>query len=83
MSSTGGLGSAATSTYKCLATLLATKWDKPYSSTMCWLRFRLSFSLLRSSIQDINGARSSVRKSAKSATPEIDLVIRESLVQEV
>ena len=62
MSSTGGLGPAATATYKRLATLLAAKWNQPYSSTMSWLRCRLSFSLLRSSIQAIRGARcSSVR----------------------
>ena len=58
MSSTGGLGHAANSTYKGLATLLTAKWDQLYSSTMSWLRCRLSFSLLRSSIQAIRGARS-------------------------
>ena len=51
LSSTGGLGPAATSTYKRLATLLAGKWNQSYSSTMSWLRCRLSFSLLHSSIQ--------------------------------
>ena len=78
MSSTGGLGDAATSTYKRLATLLATKWDQPYSSTMSWLRCRLSFSLLRSSIQAIRGARSSAGVAMKSAPLPVDLVIRES-----
>ena len=42
-SSTGGLGPAATATYKRLATLLAAKWNQPYSSTMSWLRCRLIF----------------------------------------
>ncbi len=65
MSSTGGLGPASTSTYKRLATLLAAKWDQPYTSTMNWLRCRLSFSLLRSSIQAIRGARSTAGKASK------------------
>jgi len=78
MSSTGGLGDAATSTYKRLATLLTTKWDQPYSSTMSWLRCRLLFSLLHSSIQAIRGARSSAGVAMKSAALPVDLVIRES-----
>ena len=45
MSSTGGLGHAANSTYKRLATLLAAKWDQPYCSTMSWLRCHLSLIL--------------------------------------
>ena len=59
MSSTGGLGSAATVTYKRLASSLASKWDQTYSDTMSWLRCRISFSLLRSSIQGIRGVASS------------------------
>ena len=59
MSASGGLGQAAASTYKRLASLLATKWNQPYSSTLSWLRCKLSFSLLRSSIQSIRGSRSS------------------------
>ena len=51
LSATGGMGNEATNFYKRLATLLAKKWDSPYSNTLCWLRCRLSFSLLRSSNQ--------------------------------
>ena len=60
LSSTGGMGSIATTTYKRLASLLADKWGTSYSQTMGWLRCRLSisFSHLRSSIQCIRGARS-------------------------
>ena len=58
MSLTGGLGNAATVCYKRLASLLCTKWNQPYSSMMAWIRCRLSFSLLRSAIQCIRGARS-------------------------
>ncbi|XP_064392578.1 uncharacterized protein LOC135340186 [Halichondria panicea] len=80
MSSTGGLGPASTSTYKRLATLLAAKWDQPYTFTMNWLRCRLSFSLLRSSIQAIRGARSTAGKASKATSLPIDLVISESLI---
>ena len=78
LSSTGGLGRAATSTYKRLASLLSTKWDQPYSTTMGWIRCRLSFSLLRSAIMGIRGARSSQGHATRQ--PPIDLVTSESLV---
>ena len=48
VSATGCLAKEATIFYKRLASMLASKWDTPYSSTLCSLRFRLSFSLLRS-----------------------------------
>ena len=34
LSATGGLGNEANTFYKRLASLLATKWNNPYSSTM-------------------------------------------------
>ena len=80
LSSTGGLGPAATSTYKRLATLLAGKWNQSYSSTMSWLRCRLSFSLLRSSIQAIRGSRSSAGAPTRCEPLPLDLVIAESQV---
>ena len=46
LSATGGMARQATSFYKRLATLLATKWNQPYSSTISWLHCRLTFSLL-------------------------------------
>jgi len=59
LSATGGLAKEANTFYKCLAFMLASKWEHNYSSTLCWLRCRLPFSLLWSSIQAIRGARSS------------------------
>ena len=76
LSSTGGLGPAATSTYKRLG-------NQSYSSTMSWLRCRLSFSLLRSSIQAIRGARSAAGRATKSPIPPIDLVTSESQVTQL
>ena len=46
-----------TNFYKRLASLLADKWEQPYSTTLYWLRCSISFSLLRSAIQCIRGAR--------------------------
>ena len=46
--STGGMGREATVFYHRLADLLATHWGQDYSSTINWLRCRLSFALLRS-----------------------------------
>ncbi len=80
MSLTGGLGNAATTCYKRLATLLSAKHDQHYSTTMSWLRCRLSFSLLRSSIMCIRGtgARSSQGHPIKLDVLPMDLVTTES-----
>ena len=43
--STGGMGREATVFYRRLADLLATHWGQDYSSTINWLRCRLSFAL--------------------------------------
>ena len=61
----GGMSRAATATYKRLAALVAEKRDKPYSTTMGWIRCRLSFSLLRASIMCFRGARSSIGQASK------------------
>ena len=81
MSLTGGLDHAVTMMYKRLATLLAAKWDQPYSSTMSLLRCCLSFSLLRFSIQAIRGARSTSGRASKSTSLPNDLMINESQVE--
>ena len=74
LSATGGTANEATTFYKRLASCLATKWDQPYAPTMSWLRCRRVFSLLRSAIQCIRGARSSLGHATKSPTPPMDLV---------
>ena len=62
--STGGMGREATTFYKRLADLLATRWGQPYSTTIRWLRCRMSFALLRSAILCIRGSRSSIHSPA-------------------
>ncbi len=66
LSASGGLAKGATVFYKKHATMLAEKWDQSYSSTIGWLRCTISFSLLRSAVQCIRGARSSKGKAARS-----------------
>ena len=78
LSLTGGLEKAATVCYKRLASMLSSKHDQPYSSTIAWIRCALSFSLLRSSIQCIRGARSTVGHTMRQPVPPIDLVTSEA-----
>ena len=74
LSATGGMANEATTFYKRLASCLANKWDQQYAPTMSWLRCRLIFSLLRSAIQCIRGARSSLGHATKTPAPPMDLV---------
>ncbi len=76
MSATGGMAKQATVFYKHLASLLADKRDTSYSATMNWLRCTISFSLLRSAIQCVRGARSSYHSPDWGA--QIDFVIAQS-----
>ena len=78
LSLTGGMGCAATVCYKRLASLIAQKRDQPYSRTMAWVRCCLSFALLRSSIQCIRGARSSIGQYGREPLPPVDLVTSEA-----
>ena len=57
-STSGGMSKSTTVAYKRLASLLANKKDQPYSTVVAWLRCHLSFSLLRSAITCLRGARS-------------------------
>ena len=78
LSTTGGMGPIATTFYKRLADRLASKWNSSYSQTIGWLRCRLSFSLLRSSILCIRGARSSKGRVPCSVPLPVELVHSES-----
>ena len=71
----GGLGRAATVTYKRLASLLSLKWNEPYSIVMGWLRCTISFSLTRSAISCLRSSRSTARNRIPSS---ISLTLRET-----
>ena len=58
-SSSGGMGKAATVTYRRLASLFSNIWNSSYSLIMGWLRCSLGFSLLRSSLMCLHGSCSS------------------------
>ena len=77
LAATGGLANEATIFYKRLASLIAAKRNNPYNATLSWLRCRLSFSLLRSAIRCIRGARSSCGHTLYSPI-SLDLVRSES-----
>ena len=77
-SAAGGMGTIATVVYKRLASLLAEKQGRPYSSTLHWLRCRLNFSLLRSAIMCIRGSRSvSFHDSISQPVESINLALHE------
>ena len=58
-STAGGMGSIATVVFKRLASMVAEKQKLSYSTVLNWMRCCISFSLLRSSIMCLRGARSS------------------------
>ena len=71
LSTTGGMGRAATTFFRRLTSKIAQKRDVSYAQTLNWILCRLSFALLRASIMSIRGVRSS-RYHAVSESP-IDL----------
>ena len=62
-STNGGMGQEASTFYKRLADMIAQKRKHTYSVVMGWLRCRLSFALIRSSVMSIRGSRSSLYRS--------------------
>ena len=77
MSATGGLAPEATTFYRRLTSLLASRWGDDYSVVMGWLHCSLSFSLLRSAIACVHGAHSSIGHFHRALLP-LDLVWVES-----
>ena len=76
-SATGGMAREATVFYNQLASYLASKWDKSYSSPLHWLCCHVTFSLLRLAICCIRGARSSCGHTIRPH-PANDLAVAES-----
>ena len=70
MSATGGMGRAATTFYKRLASMISEKRNTEYSNsqTVNWIRCKLSFALLRALIMSIRRARSSRHHAASETT---------------
>ena len=81
-STSGGTGTTATVVYKRIASMIAEKHNKPYSKTIHWIRCRLNFSLLRSSIMCLRGSRSAHHRPAGPpiTTNTMDLACSEGRV---
>ena len=76
-STTGGMGRAAVTVYKRLAGMIAEKKGQDYSQTLRWLRCRLNFALLRSSIMCLRGARSKNNAPSTHDAASPDVVLQE------
>jgi len=77
-STSGGMGASSTVTYKRLAFLLSIKWKTLYCKVMRWLRCRLGFSLLHSTIMCIRGSCLSSGCPLRDHVPHsVELVLEE------
>ena len=80
-STSGGWGPSATIAFKRLASLISTKLSQPYSTTMNFIRCKVTFSLIDSTVMCLRGARSAFHQPARElnlAEQPLDLVIREA-----
>ena len=69
---------AATITFKRLASLLVEKRQQEYNKTIAWIRCQLRFSLVRSSVMCLRGARSLYHCPAR---PDCDIPLDVALVE--
>ncbi len=61
--------------------MISEKRNSNYSQTVSWIRYKLSFALLRASIMSIRGARSSRHHAASEAIQgPIDLQLMEGQI---
>jgi hypothetical protein len=76
-SSVGGMGIEANEVLKRMALVLSEARNEPYSHTMCVLRCRIAFALMRASSVCLRGSRQ--RRSAASNAPAI-MVLHEAMI---
>ena len=77
-STSGGMGQAADIFYKRLASIMAEKRKQTYSSTICWIRCQLNFSLIQSAIVCLRGSRC---RYPPRVPESIELTISESKIK--
>ena len=77
LSTSGTMAPAAKVTYNRLASLIAEKHQQPYSLTVNWLRCKLSFSLISSTVMCLRGARSTYHRPSNLSESPMDLAINE------
>ena len=78
-SSSGGMGPTASIVYRRLANLISSKHSNPYSRTILFIRCKLSFALLHSSLRCLRGSRSNYTSTVPSDI-NIDLALSEGKV---
>ena len=83
LSCTGGAGPSATTFIKRLASLQAEKHRSTYSTVLSTLRCRLSFALLRSSINCLRSSRSSYHHPSQVDMSAADLAMAEGHVDNI
>ena len=79
--STGGMGQECTIYHKRLAELISTKKGERYSSTMAWIRARVSFALLRSSLICLRGSRTWRRRKMDNDNADFDILNSEAAIR--
>ena len=81
-STSGSMGPIVTVVYRRIVSLIVEKQWQPYSRTLFWLIYKLSFSLLCSAIMCLRGARSSFHPSAEPSKigEPIDLACSEGRI---
>ena len=77
-STSGGVGPSAAVMYKRLASLIAEKRDQSYSTTIKWIRCRITFALIRSAILCLRGHQSRQRCPRRSEATDMILASAES-----
>ena len=77
-STTGGMGKEASTFVKRLSSLLAQKINQSYSDTISYVRRRLRFDLLKTTLIALRGYRGKQQPSP-SAVQEIDLNLERSI----
>lgn len=77
----GGLAPISTQVFHRLAQMLSEKSNKPYSSVINYIRCKLSFSLIRSTIRCLRGTRSTFHSHRHSESGDIDIEFAVSLLE--
>ena len=70
----GMLGSEAEFFVRRLGDFLATKWERPYSVVMGWVRARLSFAILQAALLCVHGSRTKWRSFGISNGASLSLI---------
>lgn len=79
-STTGGMSKECTRYHSRLAELIANKKNETYSSTISWIRAKISFSILRSALVCLRGSRTVKRVKKDIQNIDFELENNEGLI---